>query len=239
MIWFYAGKKARLKMKKINIRPKSCWCVARCIALVFTMWQLQGAQILFSNLVEPGDQYGTDGVSIGDTPAFTTSGDYLLYGVPFTISTTAQLTMIEAPLGVISGPDQIEAFLMTSSGGAPASVIESFVLTGLPTTPGPYSLFTIDSSLDPVLMAGQQYWFVATGGPNTFASWSLTLFQGDPNDGGASQDVLGGIAQPWSVGSGTRTGALEVFGNAVPEPSYVALVGCAMLILALRRKRLR
>jgi len=201
-----------------------------CAALAFASIPCQASTILFSNLIQPGNQYGPDGVGIGHTPAFTNPGDYLLYGVHFIPNTTAQLTTIEAPFGVISGPNRIQAFLMTDSGGAPASIIESFVLTGLSVPPGPFPLFTINSSLDPLLVAGHQYWFVATGGPNTFASWTLNLFQGDSTDGGASQVVMGGVTQPWSIGSGTRTGALEVFGNPVPEPSYFVLVGCAVIL---------
>lgn len=211
--------------------------VVFCLALVFATLPSQADTILFSNLIQPGNQYGPDGVGIGHTPAFTNPGDYLLYGVHFNPATTAHLTTIEAPLGVISGPNQIQAFLMTDSGGAPGSVIESFVLTGLPVPPEPFPLFTINSSLDPLLLSGDQYWLVATGGPNTFASWTLNLFQGDPNDGGASQVVVGGVTQPWNVGSGTRTGALEVFGNPVPEPTYIALVGCVIVFVGIRHTR--
>jgi hypothetical protein len=96
-------------------------------------------------------------------------------------------------------------------------------------------LFTIDSVLHPVVAAGQQYWFAVTAGPETFAMWTLTWFQGDSLDGGASMLVLGGIPQPWGVGPGTRTGALQVLGDplAVPEPSYVTLLG-AMLATGLK-----
>jgi hypothetical protein len=204
-------------------------------AALLSALRLDAGTLLFSNLVQPGNQYGPDGLGIGHTPAFPNPGDYLSVGVEFTPSVSAQLTMIEAPFGVISGTNQIQAFLMSDSGGTPDAVIESFVLSSLPTGPGPYPLSTINSALDPLLLAGQPYWFVATGGPNAFASWSLTLFQGDPTEGGASQTVVGGIAQLWDVGSGTRTGALEVFGDAVPEPSAGALAGCALLLLGIRR----
>lgn len=199
--------------------------------------RLDAATILFSNLVQPGNQYGPDGVGIGHTPAFQIAGDYLSYGVEFTPSMTAQLTTIETPFGINSGIDQVQAFLMTNAGGAPGAVIESFALSGLPTAPGPIALATINSAPDPLLVRGQQYWVVATGGPSTFATWSLTLFQGDPTGGGASQTVVGGIAQPWDIGSGARTGALEVFGNPVPEPSSGWLVACILLFLAVRGTR--
>src|ERR1700677_4590373 len=138
-------------------------------ALLLTL-QLDAATILFSNLVQPGNQYGPDGVGIGHTPAFPIAGDYLSYGVEFTPSVTAQLTTIEAPFEINSGANQVEAFLMTNSGGTPGAVIESYVLSGLPTGPGAVPLATISSTLDPTLLAGQEYWFVATGGANTFAT---------------------------------------------------------------------
>lgn len=193
--------------------------------------------ILFSNLVQPGNQYGPDGVGIGHTPSFPSAGDYLIYAVPFTPGTTATLTSIQAPLGVISGPNQLQAFLFSDSAGAPGSVIESFTLSGLP-KPGPLPLLSIASGVRPVVMSGQRYWFGATGGTQTFGLWTLNLFQGNPSDGGASRIVSNGVAQSWIVGSGSRTGALQVVGDAVvPEPSYVALVACSLLLLGLKRIR--
>ena len=210
--------------------------VAALAALTIAMLPCQ-ASVIFSNLIQPGNQYGPDGVGIGHTPAFITPGDYLSYGVHFVPSVTAQLTTIQAPLGVVSGPNQIQAFLMSDSGGSPGSIIESFPLANLPVPPGLFPLVSINSSLDPLLLAGHQYWFVATGGPATFAIWDLNLFQGNPSDGGASQAILGGVAQPWVIGSGTRTGALQVLGTAVPEPSTFALAVCAILLLSLPRFR--
>jgi hypothetical protein len=193
------------------------------------------AGIIFSNLVEPGDQFGPDGVGIGHTPGFPNPGDYLTYGVCFVPSLTAQLTTIQAPFVVFSGPSQVQAYLMSDAGGVPGSIIEAFSLTNLPATPG--QLVTITSLLDPLVLAGHPYWFVATGGGATFADWTLNLFQGDPNDGGAAQLTMGGVSGPWTVGSGTRTGALQVSGNAAPEPSSVAMITCAALVFALIVRR--
>uniref|UniRef100_Q02CN9 PEP-CTERM protein-sorting domain-containing protein n=1 Tax=Solibacter usitatus (strain Ellin6076) TaxID=234267 RepID=Q02CN9_SOLUE len=203
-------------------------------AMLLTAGVPSQASIIFSNLIEPGDQYGPDGVGIGHTPAFSTPGDYLSYGVRFVPSLTAQLTMIQAPFAVVSGPNQVQAFLMGDAGGVPGNVIESFALMNLPP---PGQLLTINSLLDPLVLAGQPYWFVATGGGVTFALWTLNLFQGDPNDGGATQFNLGGVPQPWSTGSGTRTGALQVSGDVAPEPATVAIFACAALVFFIRKKR--
>ncbi len=191
------------------------------------------ATLVFSNLVQPGDQYGPDSVGIGHTPAFS-AGDYLEYAVRFTLSNTVALSSLVAPLGVFSGPNHLDAFLLSDSAGQPGAILESFSLSGLPGG-FPLPLLAIPSGLNPVLVAGQQYWFAATGGPDTFGGWALNLFQGDPTDGGASRTVMGGVPQPWIVGTGSRTGALEVFGDLVslPEPSYTTMLLAAMLTMLL------
>ena len=71
----------------------------------------------------------------------------------------------------------------------------------------------------------------------TFAIWTLNLFQGDASDGGATQLTLGGVTQGWNVGTGTRTGALQVSGNAVPEPSTIAMCACAALVFVIKIRR--
>ena len=205
--------------------------------LVFLGSSAKAGTILFTNLIQPGDQYGPDGVGIGHTPAFPNPGDYLNYAVRFTPSTTASLTSFEAPLGVVSGPNQLQANLMSDSGGAPGAIVASFTLSGLPGAPGP--LLSIAAGSNLVVLGGQPYWFAVTGGPQTFGIWTLNLFQGDPNDGGASQIVINGIQPSWTVGTGSRTGALQVFGDPVPEPSYAPLVSCALVVIAGSRIRNR
>jgi len=202
-------------------------------ALVLIGAPAKASIILFSNLIQPGNQYGPEGVGIGHTPAFPNTGDYLIYAVPFVPSASAVLRSFEAPLGVVSGTNELQAFFMSDSTGEPGSVIESFSLSNLPAPPGPLS--TIDSALDPLIVAGHRYWFGVTGGPQTFGIWTLNLFQGNPDDGGASRAVVKGIAQPWIVGSGSRTGALQVLGDAVPEPGYAVPLCFIFILLALTR----
>ena len=154
--------------------------------------------------------------------------------MPFTPSNTVALSSLVAPLGVFDGPNHLDAFLLSDAAGHPGAVLETFSLSGLPGG-FPLPLLTIPSALNPVLVAGQQYWFAATGGPETFGGWALTLYQGDPTDGGASRTVLGGVPQAWMVGTGSRTGTLEVFGDlvSVPEPSYTTMLLAAMLTMLL------
>ena len=151
---------------------------------------------------------------------------------------TALVTSIDAPLGIVSGENRLFAWLASDSAGQPGAILESFVLQGLVTPPGPIPLLTIDSQVNPLVEAGQRYWFMVTGGAETFGLWSLNVFQGNPADGGATRTVIGGMQGPWSVGSGPRTGALQISGgNPVPEPSTALLVKGALIGLVLFRRR--
>jgi hypothetical protein len=76
--------------------------VAGVLALLAA--QSAAGSILFSNLFEPGDQYGPDGIGIGHTPTFTDQpSDYLEYAVHFRPNATALLTSFELPVLVLSG----------------------------------------------------------------------------------------------------------------------------------------
>jgi hypothetical protein len=192
------------------------------------------ASILFSNLVQPGNQYGPDGVGIGHTPGSLNVSDYVLYAVPFVPSTTAAVTSIQVPLGVISGPDQLLAYLMSDAGGVPGAAIATFPLSSLPGPPSP--LLDIPVGPGVVVTGGQRYWLAATGGPLTFGTWTLNLFQGDPTDGGAISGISNGVSQPWVVGTGSRTGALQVIGDPVPEPSTLLLTAVAFAVFRCARR---
>lgn len=189
--------------------------------------------IVFSNLSGPGDLYGPDGVGIGHTPAFPPiSPQFLTYATPFIPSLDSRLLTIELPIGVISGANQASVALLSDIGGQPGAPIEFFLLSNLPTISGPngFPLVPLNSVLNPLLLAGQKYWISATGGGITFAMWTLTLFQGDPVDGGASR--IDPPPQPWIVGTGTRTGALRITADPIPEPASWILGSTGLITLA-------
>jgi hypothetical protein len=193
---------------------------------------------VFSNLVQPGDLYGPDAIGFAHTPAFTEATGVVWDATKFTPSDNYRLTNIEIPLGVVSGPNQVNVYLMSDTGGVPAQIIEAYTLSNLPPA-GPNGLFllaTIASTLNPTLVSGTQYWIAATGIAPTFGLWTLTLFQGDPTAGGAFRIVDNEFDQGWIVGSGARTGALVVLGDPVPEPAAAVLLAAGLaLIMAWRR----
>ncbi len=120
--------------------------------------------------------------------------------------------------------------------GVPGDIMESWNVTTLPSCAGPCPLTTLTPVSDQTLIAGAQYWVVATGGPQTFDIWTLTL-------GTASfaplltQSVPVGfpITSGWAPSGGERQGALVVSGNVVPEPATAALLVSSFSLLVLLR----
>jgi hypothetical protein len=210
------------------------------------LWQAPSfaGQIFFSNLVQPGNQYGPDALGIGHTPAYSPGDTGEVFGATgFTPSTAFRLTSFDIALGYAAaftpnGPNQADVFLMSASGGLPGSTIESWHLTNLPANCGPCPLSTITSTSNPVLAAGNQYWVVASGGLQTFDDWTFTLI-GNSFSPLATRNILNGVDSGWLLNSSGRQGALAVSGDAVPEPTSLALTIFVLPVIFLLGRRRR
>jgi hypothetical protein len=103
---------------------------------------------------------------------------------------------MELAVNLVSGPNELYVYLMSNVSGLPGVVLESFTLTDKMSTDPTTGVVKIVSVVHPELLAGQEYWVVAAGGPTTFANWqenvhdvmgpnvngpSLTGLQRDPN----------------------------------------------------------
>jgi hypothetical protein len=183
------------------------------------------ADIISSN-IQPGDLFGP-GVGIGLVP-FT--GVFNYAGIGFTPSQTYVFDSAELPISLSSGPNVLNVYLMGSGSGLPSGVLESFDLNNAMSTNPSTSFVTIDSVTHPLLDAGMQYWIVAAGGPQTFASWQQNVHNDmGPNVSGASLTSL--VRDP-------DTNVIEAYQvngtTAVPEPQSWMLTAAVALGLIWR-----
>ena len=194
------------------------------------------AATIFTNLGQPGDLSGPDSVGVGSVPV---PGLFIYHATNFTPLFTGRLTSIVIPMGVASGPNEIDVQLLRDAAGLPGSVIESFHIVGLPPLPVANQAFA--SILQPVLNTGEQYWLSVTGGtPTSFVFWNLTLFNGDSAAGGATRLVSFGNDAGWGANPGTRVGAIALQGDPIPEPVTLVSVGVGLALMgrSLRRRHI-
>jgi hypothetical protein len=183
-------------------------------------------QVFFTNLIEPGDQYGPDPLGVGHTPSYLPGETGQLFGATgFTSNADFRLTSFNIAIGYVDtfatapGPDQALVSLESDSGGLPGNTIESWTLTNLPIDCFPCPLTTVTPVSEPILKGGTPYWIVVTGGLETFDVWTFTSFA-KPFQPLAAHTITNGVDSGWQLVSppNTRQGALEVFGDPVPEP---------------------
>jgi len=187
-----------------------------------------GDDVIFSNL-GPGNSFDTSTAwaIAGPTSVFAMLlGDHPeSVGKSFTPSANFDLTQVLLPLESTAGTNGVDVFLENSHSGLPGTILESWSVTGLSSTPKLEDLSA--SSLQP-LSGGMTYWIVvAPLAPDTSAGWMF-------NDTGDSSEFAFNEGSGWNVfnGGGGGSPALEVTGTAVPEPSTLLLIGAGLLAFA-------
>ena len=97
--------------------------------------------------------------------------------VRFVAGQTGALTHIRVPLGVRSGPGNVQVWITADGGGQPGAMLETIGVSGirpqtLPIT-SPISIFSTARSM---LTAGTTYWLViGPGDPATAVAWNRSL----------------------------------------------------------------
>ncbi len=164
---------------------------------------------------------------------------------PFLIPTGSNFTFESATLALAEGigdVNGVDISLATDSSNQPGTVLETFDLAGVLGQFGTNNPpIVVDSLLDPLLLAGAQYWLIVTpSAPGNGVVWLTATLAPNPseiaiNDGNGS----------WSVDSTSNDsdpGAFSISGmavpnSAVPEPGSGTFLCVTILTLcALRRK---
>ena len=205
---------------------------------LLTCVRADAGTVVFSNLGQPGDTYGPDGISFGSNP-FIPPGPYTgIVATRFQVTRNTAAEAIETALHVNSGPTDFTAYILSDTLGVPDHVIALTHFTNVET--GPQGALLTSIAFAPYeLLAGTPYWFGLSAGPETFADWLFTPFYGDtsgsPNLGVGR--ISGAMTSNWILGSGGplgREGAFRVTGSDVPEPVYNLPVLAGFLYLASR-----
>ena len=186
--------------------------LATMILLVGGGEQLR-AGIVYSNF-GPGDSYQNAGYAIYP--------DEVALGMPFTPGLDYNLTRIELAAGLLDGPNVLDVSLMTSDGGVPGTVIETWhLIDALGPWPASKPLVVVDSVLHPLIRGGVQYWLTAsTPVQDNFIGWN----ENSVGDRGAIADKRHD-QDPWNLVPVNDRAVFRISGTSmsIPEPSSLAM----------------
>ena len=136
--------------------------------------------------------------------------------------------------------NQAGAALLSDAGETPGALIETFLLTNLPTLSGPngFPLIQITSTLNPILVAVGNPGYSVTGGGIRSRCGASRCFGGDPSDGGAKDapPLLQGLGL--SEQEPARGFARDRCSVQNPLPFSWPAVGVIALATLARRKKL-
>jgi hypothetical protein len=184
------------------------------------------ADIIFSNL-GPGDTFGgaaylVQGANFGEVDRavrFTPTGNSYFFDT------------FEPVVSYSGGTDQMRVTLRLDNSGLPGSVIETIVVSGLNEDFGNPEVFTVQSSLHPVLLEGVTYWLAISAVDDDTRIFWRENSTGQIGDTAASFDS----EMTWQLDDPpNETPAFRVTATAVPEAHALALPVIGALLIAVR-----
>jgi len=186
----------------------------------------------------PGDSYWPGGTVIGQAGSEQEKG----YQFMFADTYSYYLDMIELPVSLYRGTNELNVWLMTDDGDVPGTIIESFSFID---AMGPYEwgrinpLLIGNSMLHPILAQDTKYWLVASGpAADTEAIWHMSYPQ---VIGLEAMRMRAGpwAGEPWEVRTNVMS-AFRISGTVIPAPGAFVLgvIGASLVGYLLRSKTL-
>ena len=139
-------------------------------------------------------------------------------GAPFTISSSSRLTSIDFAAYWFYGNNQLTINLETDASGLPSgTIIESFSYTGISYPPP--AIYTVYSSIHPILESSQEYWIVLTA--QDLAATGMAWQDNDQGTFGEAANSLYYTNYEWVYHPEAPTPAFDINGTTVPEPCTI------------------
>lgn len=187
-----------------------------------------GGPVVLYNNFGAGDSYNTgSGWTISQGNPVNQDWDQ---GFHFTVlGGDFLLTQLDFAMGFVTGTNSITMTLYDSVGGLPGAALESVVVGGFGgfgnNNPPAAAVFSGST----VLQDGEEYHFIASSANNAWLAWNL-------NSTGATGRVYRLDLGPWTRDDSAAAAAARVWGEVVPAPGVLALLGLSGLVARRRRR---
>jgi hypothetical protein len=132
---------------------------------------IANADPIFSTLGTSDSYSHSMGYSVGFSAGLSCDNGHQFQ---ITVDSPYSLDSIEVGIGLESGANQVDIWLMTDASNKPGTTIETFQFVD---AMGPFAqspLMTGTSALHPILTPDTEYWLVASSSVSTAAAWNFS-----------------------------------------------------------------